>query len=81
MNNPFAIDDIAATGADAVSLVWKGTAGRVYQVKRAKDVAGPYADYGAPIAADADGKCSIAITTADAAAAFFKIEVSVASEK
>ncbi len=80
VNNPFAIDDIAATGADAVSLVWKGTAGRVYQVKCAKDVAGPYVDYGMPIAADADGNCSIAITTADAAA-FFKIEVSVASEK
>ena len=77
MNNPFAIDDIAATGADAVSLVWKGTAGRVYQVKRAKDVAGPYADYGAPIAADADGNCSIEVPAADAAA-FFKIAVSVA---
>ena len=67
----------SATGADAVSLVWKGTAGRVYQVKRAKDMAGPYADYGAPIAADADGNCSIEVPAADAAA-FFKIAVSVA---
>ena len=77
VNMPFAVDQVTASSVDTISLAWKGVAGRVYQVKRASTPNGTYENYGGKIMPDADGDCAVEIPTTEAAAAFFKIEVSL----